>query len=73
MLYFKSPVALLFYYSYADRNLCFIWKSSTNQVLQASNEGINTLATNIPKIKELGRLKFDYSRIANEKKTYCPS
>ena len=26
----------------------------------------NTLATNIRKVNELGRLKFDYSRIANK-------
>ena len=30
------------------------------------NDGLNTLATNIPKLNELGSLKFDYSGIANE-------
>ena len=35
-------------------------------VLRSSNDRLNTLATNIPKFKELGRLKFDQSRIANE-------
>ena len=28
---------------------------------------LNTLATNIPKFNDLGRLKFDYTRIANER------
>ena len=47
-------------------NQCFICQRSTNEVLRPSNDGINTIATNIPKFNELGRLKFDYSRIANE-------
>ena len=47
-------------------NLCFICQRSTNEVLRSIKDGLNTLATNIPKFDELGRLKFDYSRIANE-------
>ena len=47
-------------------NLCFISQITANEVLRLSNDGINKLATNIPKFKELGRLKFDYSQIANE-------
>ena len=46
-------------------NLCFICQRSTNEVLRSSNYGLNTLATNIPKFNEFGRLKFDYSRIVN--------
>ena len=33
-----------------------------------SHDGLNTLATNIPKFDELERLKFDFSRIANKNK-----
>ena len=47
-------------------NLCFICHGTINEVLQSSNDGLNLLVTNIPKFNELGRLKFDYSRIANE-------
>ena len=47
-------------------DLCFICQRSTNEGLRSSNDGLNTLATNIPKFNKLGRLKFDYSRIANE-------
>ena len=47
-------------------NQCFICQRSTNEVLRPSNDGINTIATNIPKFNELERLKFDYCRIANE-------
>ena len=54
-------------------NLCFICQRSTNKVLRSTNDGLSTPATDIPKFKELGRLKFDYSRIANEMKTCCPS
>ena len=39
---------------------------TANEVLRLSNDGINKLATNIPKFKELGLLKFGYSQIANE-------
>ena len=48
-------------------SLCFICRRSTNEVLWSSNDGLNTLATNIPKFNDLGRLKFDYTRIANER------
>ena len=41
---------------------------SNNKVPRSSNDGLSTLATNIPKFNELGCLKFDYSRIANENK-----
>ena len=54
-------------------NIYFICQRSTNEVLQSSNDGIKTIATNIPKFNELERLKFDYSRIANELKFCCPS
>ena len=47
-------------------NLCFICQRSVNEVLQSSNDGFNTLATNIPEFNELGHLKFDYSQIADE-------
>ena len=47
-------------------NLCFISHGSTNEVLQSSNDGLNTLATNITKFDKLGHLKFDYSQIANK-------
>ena len=47
-------------------DLCFICQRSTNEGLRSSNDGLNILATNIPKFNKLGRLKFDYSRIANE-------
>ena len=47
-------------------NLCFICQRYTNEVLQSSNDGLNTVATNIPKFNEIGRLKLDYSRIARE-------
>ena len=47
-------------------NLCFICQRGTNEFLWSSNDGLNTLATNIPKFNELGRLKFHYSRIVNE-------
>ena len=47
-------------------NLCFIFQRSTKEVLWSSNDGLNTLGTNIPKIDELGRLKFDFSQIASE-------
>ena len=47
-------------------NLCFICHGTINEVLRSSNDGLNLLATNIRKFNELGRLKFDYSRIANE-------
>ena len=50
----------------ANRNLGFICLKSINEVLQSSNNGLNTHATNTPKFNELGRLKFDYSRIATE-------
>ena len=49
-----------------NQDLCFIYQRSINEGLRSSNDGLNTLATNIPKFNELGRLKFDYSRIANE-------
>ena len=49
-------------------DLCFICQRSTNEGLRSSNDGINTLATNIPKFNKLGHLKFDYSRIANKNK-----
>ena len=49
-----------------NSDLCFICQRSTNEGLRSSNDGLNTLATNIPKFNKLGRLKFDYSRIANE-------
>ena len=54
-------------------NLCFSCQRSSNEVLRSSNDGLNTLATNIPKFNELGRLKFDYSRTANENENFCPS
>ena len=47
-------------------NLCFICQRSTNKVLRSSNDGLSTLATNIPKFNELERLKFNFSPIANE-------
>ena len=47
-------------------DLCFICQRSTNEGLRSSNDGLNTLATNIRKFNKLGHLKFDYSRIANE-------
>ena len=47
-------------------NLRFICQKSTIEGLRASNDGLNTLATNIPKFNELGRLKFDYGRIENK-------
>ena len=47
-------------------NLCFICQITANEVLRLSNDGVNELATNIPKFKEPGRLKFDYIQIANE-------
>ena len=53
-------------------NLCFICQRSTNKVLRSTNDGLSTPATDIPKFKELGRLKFDYSRIANENENLLP-
>ena len=50
----------------ANWDLCFICQRSINEDLRSSNDGLDTLATNIPKFNEFGRLKFDYSRIANE-------
>ena len=50
----------------ANCNLCFICQGSTNEVLRAYNDGLNALSNNIPEFNELARLKFDYSRIANE-------
>ena len=50
----------------ANWNLRFICQKSTIEGLRASNDGLNTLATNVPKFNELGRLKFDYGRIANK-------
>ena len=47
-------------------SLCFICQKPTNEALRSSNDGLNKLATNIPKFNNLGRLKFEYSRIANE-------
>ena len=47
-------------------DLCFICQRSTNQGLRSSNDGLNTLATNIPKFNEVGCLKLDCSRIATE-------
>ena len=47
-------------------NLCFICQRGTNEGLRSSNDGLNPLATNILKFKELGLLKFDYSRIADK-------
>ena len=47
-------------------NLCSICQRSTNEVLRASNDGLITFATSISKFNEQGRLKFDYSQIANE-------
>ena len=46
-------------------NLCLICQWRSNEDLRSRIDGINTLATNIQKFNELGRLKFDYSRIAN--------
>ena len=48
-------------------NLCFICQRRTNEVLGSSNDGPNTLATNIPKFDELGHLKFDFSPIVKQK------
>ena len=50
----------------ANWNLCSICERSTIEVLRSSNDGLNTLATNIPKLDKHGRLKFDISRITNE-------
>ena len=36
-------------------NQCFICQRSTNEVLRPSNDGINTIATNIPKFNERER------------------
>ena len=47
-------------------DLCFTCQRSTNEGLRSSNDGLNTLATNILKFNEFGRLKIDYSRIANK-------
>ena len=47
-------------------DLCFICQRSTNEGLRSSIDGLNTLATNILKFNEFGRLKIDYSRIANK-------
>ena len=47
-------------------NLCFICQGTTNEVLRSSNDGLNTLSTNIPKFSEPEHLKFEYSQIANE-------
>ena len=49
-------------------NLCFICQRSTNEVLRSSNDGLNTLATNMVKFNEVRHLKFDYSQVANENK-----
>ena len=51
----------------ANLDLCFNCQSATDDVLRSSNDELNTLATNISKFNELGRLKFEYSRIANKK------
>ena len=48
-------------------DLCFNCQRATDDVLRSSNDELNTLATNILKFNELGRLKFEYSRIANKK------
>ena len=53
----------------ANWDLCLICQRGTNEGLRSSNDGLNTLATNIPKFNELESLKFDNSRIANENET----
>ena len=53
-------------------NLYFICQRSTNEVLQSSNDGLNTLETSILKFNKLGRLKFGYSQIANENEYLLP-
>ena len=47
-------------------NLCLICQRSINEVLRSRTDGLITLATKIRKFNEHGRLKFDYSQIANE-------
>ena len=59
MPYFRSYMILL----HDDKSIC---QRSTNEVLRASNDGLITFATSIPKFNEQGRLKFDYCQIANE-------
>lgn len=49
-----------------NRNQCLIYQRSTNEVLRSSNNGLNTFVTNIPRFNKLGRLKFGFSRVANE-------
>ena len=51
----------------ANLDLCFNCQRATDDVLRPRNDELNTLATNISKFNELGRLKFEYSRIANKK------
>ena len=53
----------------ANWDLCLICQRGTNEGLRSSNDGLNTLATNIPKFNELESLKFDNSRMANENET----
>ena len=53
-------------------DLCFNCQRATGDVLRSSNDELNTLATNILKFNELGRLKFEYSRIANKKLAIHP-
>ena len=51
----------------ANLDLCFNCQRASDDVLRSSNDELNILATNISKFNELGRLKFEYSRIANKK------
>ena len=46
-----------------DWSICFICQRTTNEAIR---EGLLKFAENIPKFNRLGRLKFEYSRIANE-------
>ena len=48
-----------------DWNLCFICQKHTNDDVRSTEDGIHTLATNIPQFDNLGGLKFDYSRVAD--------
>ena len=49
-----------------DWSICFICQRTTNEAIRTSDEGLLKLAENIPKFNRLGRLKFEYSRIAKE-------
>ena len=48
-----------------DWSLCFICQKVTADNLRSNNDGLKTLATNIPQFDELGKLTFDLNRITD--------